>query len=147
LALVAAVAVTLVLRGGPPPRPAAGAAQAGPRVAWPEGKRFTYQVSWRAKTGGEIAPATDGRSSQNLALESAVDGEIALERAGGAGKHALVALSWTRLEKFSFGMQGHDAEGDKEQVVKSLVGQTAFLDIDDRGRIDDIAFPQEMAPS
>ena len=72
------VMMTLALRGGPAPRPAAGAAESGPRVVWPEGRRYTYSVSWRAKTGGEIAPGTDGKNSQVLSMESTIDGEIGL---------------------------------------------------------------------
>jgi hypothetical protein len=141
----------LVLRRGPAARPAAGSgvaqAGSGPRVKWPVGKRYTYAVSWQAKTGGEVAPGQDGKTSQALAMESDAEGEIALERASGAGSRARVALSWTRLDSFSFGMQGKQAQGDKAEVARALQGQTAFLEIDDRGRIGEIAFPPEMNPS
>lgn len=139
--LVAALFGILMFRAPGPSRPGARA-QRGPRVHWPLDKRYTYALSWRAKTSGEVAPAQDGTSSQSLGFESAIDGEIALERAG-----AKVALSWTRIDKLSLRMEGHDAAPEQEPIKKSIVGQPAFLDIDDRGRILAIAFPPQMNPS
>ena len=146
--LLLAAAAFLLPRSRPAQRPAVSSvATRGPRVDWPEAKRFTYALSWTAKTGGEVAPGQDGKTNQSLSMESTAAGEIALERAGGSRSRAQVALSWTRLDKVSFGMQGQQAAGDLSQLSAALVGQTAFLEIDDRGRIGEISFPPEMSPS
>ena len=140
-----AVVAALMLRGGPASRPAA-VSQRGQRVRWPEGKRFTYSLVWHAKTGGEVSPGQDGKASQSLAFESEAEGEVALERAGGVPSRQAVAMTITRFDKFSFSMQGQDAKGDHGQVAAGLVGQTAFLEVDERGRIGEIGFPPEMNP-
>ncbi len=145
LACLAAAAAVLFLRSTPAPKPAEPrSAQTGLRVHWPEGRRLTFALSWTAKTTGEMAPGVDGKGSQIIALESAVDGEIAMERVAGTPGHAQVALSYSRFDKFSFGMQGQEAKGDLSQLSAALAGQPAFLDVDDRGRITSIAFPAAM---
>src|SRR4051812_5838573 len=101
------------------------AQNASRQVKWPDGKRLTYSVSWQAHTASQIAPDEGGTSSQALAMESNVEGEIALARTG-----ATLALSYTRFDKFSFSMQGNEAPADVEQVQKVLAGQPAFLEID-----------------
>ncbi|MBS2022706.1 MAG: hypothetical protein JST92_09870 [Deltaproteobacteria bacterium] len=146
--LVVVAAGFFFSRSGPTPRPTASAAsRRGARVLWPEGKRYLYSLSWRAKTAGEISPGKDAQTNQDLTLESSIEGEIALERASGSSSHAVVALSWTRLDHATFGAQGQEAQGDLKQLSAQLVDQVAFLDIDDRGRVNDIAFPTEMNPS
>lgn len=119
-AAVGVVTMTLALRGG--------AAEPGPRVVWPEGSRYTYSVSWRVKNGKK---------------ESSIDGEIALERTTGTPERMQVALSWTRVDRFSNGLQGKAATADPQPVA----GQTAILEIDDRGRIGRIAFSPGTNPS
>src|SRR4051812_2676308 len=94
-ASVLVVLLTLALRGGPPPPPADSPARQGPRVVWPEGTRYTYSVSWLARTR---APGDAKRPI--VSTESAIDGEIALERAAGTPTRMLVALSWTRVDRF-----------------------------------------------
>src|SRR5512140_3257243 len=123
IALCAFLAAFFVLRRASP-RPKAAQAASAQRVHWPADRRYTYALSWRATTGGD-----DGRSTP-LPMDSAVDGEIALERAGGTPGHAQVALYWSRIDRFSFTLQGHDAQGDAAEVAKALTGQPVFLEVD-----------------
>jgi hypothetical protein len=150
VALLAVIGVlALVFRGKLPEsrQPAPGEARRAQRLAWPDGKRFTYAVSWRGRTGGEVAPGPDGKASQVLTMDASLDGELALERASARGGHTVVALAWTRVDKVSFSMQGHETGGDAAQVQAALAGQTAFLDVDEHGQIHDIGFPADMPPA
>ena len=147
---IATLLVVTLFRGGarPVPPTARGASAAGPRVHWPENKRYAYTLSWRASTSGQVAAGGAGnKEGTSLSMEANVDGEIALQRAGGADSAQVIALSYTRFDKFSFDMQGQESQASAEQITKSLAGQTAFLTIDQRGRVGAIAFPPEMEPT
>jgi hypothetical protein len=114
-------------------------------VRWPADQRLVYALSWSAKTSGEVAPGKNGEAkSTELSLESSVEGEITLQLAGRAAGMAQVALTLSRLDKLSFGMDGHATAGDPA-AARGLLGQTAFLSIDDRGRVQSVAFPPQMA--
>ncbi len=147
--IAALLALTLFRGGARPVSPAArGVSAAGQRVHWPENKRYDYTLSWRASTSGQVAAGGAGdKEGTSLSMEADVAGEIALQRAGGTDSAPLIALTYTRFDKFSFDMQGQDSQASAEQITRAIAGQTAFLSIDDRGRVGAIAFPPEMAPT
>ncbi len=142
-----ASALLFVRRPAEAPRPAPGPAPAGLRARWPAQQRLDYTLSWHARTSGEIAPGNANQDGTLLNLAATVEGEVSLERAGGTEQEQQVALSYTRFDKFSFDMQGQEAQAQLEQMSKQLAGQAAFLTIDERGRIGSIAFPPEMQPA
>ncbi len=150
-AVVSGVVLAAVLAGmfgarksGGSARPAGeqvAAREPGPRVKWPAG-RFAYSLSWTADTQGQVAESAD-QGPTLLALRAAIEGEIALERVGGGERGARLALSYTRIDKYAFSMQGNDSRASAAELARALVGKTAYLDVDERGRIESISYAED----
>ena len=141
--LLAGLAIHLAFRVR---APGEAARAAGPRLRWIAGERSLYDIRWTTVTGAAVAPAGTPGAPQSLELESQVEGEIAIEALSVSSDETVLAVSYGKLGRFSFAMQGQDAIRDPAATAAALTGHRAFVRLSPRGEVRSIGFPADTAP-
>ncbi|PTL76516.1 HEAT repeat domain-containing protein [Vitiosangium sp. GDMCC 1.1324] len=121
----------------------APAARGELRFPWAEGVRHVYALTWSSRTGGMITPAQEGagkEQTQRLLAETEVEGEVVVEGLGATPEGFRAAVSYGKLRRFSFKLQGRDAVEDEAKVMGELSGHPAFVTFNTAGEPVALAF-------
>lgn len=154
---LAAVAIALALAGagGSYYRRARGheAATAqseveGQRLRWPAGAELRYRLSWRTASTLHVLPgAGTAQGRLDSGGESALEGTLVLKVARADAHKAMLLASFADLTSARFVVAGRQGpQVIPEHVARAeLVGPSAVLEIDDRGRLVQLRAPKDSS--